>query len=79
MTLLDTCYLSGGLDADGPMPLQAEQRRFSDGHPADLAHRADGAKRLLPQVQRAPADDIRVESHDVVRVRRRGASRGNAL
>lgn len=35
MTLLDTCYLSGGLDADGPMPLQAEQRRFSDG----TAHR----------------------------------------
>lgn len=31
LTLLDTCYLSGGLAADGPLTLQPEQRRFSDG------------------------------------------------
>lgn len=31
LTLLDTCYLHGGLGADGHLPLSAEQRRFSDG------------------------------------------------
>ncbi|SDS17149.1 formimidoylglutamate deiminase [Microlunatus soli] len=31
LTLLDTCYLSGGLNADGHQPVDAVQRRFSDG------------------------------------------------
>ncbi len=31
VTLLDTCYLSGGLDASGHRPLDETQRRFSDG------------------------------------------------
>ncbi|HYH30588.1 MAG TPA: formimidoylglutamate deiminase [Pseudonocardia sp.] len=31
LTLLDTCYLAGGLDADGHAPLDEVQRRFSDG------------------------------------------------
>jgi formiminoglutamate deiminase len=31
LTLLDTCYLSGGLQADGHLPLDEVQRRFSDG------------------------------------------------
>lgn len=31
LTLLDTCYLHGGLTADGHVPLSAEQRRFGDG------------------------------------------------
>ncbi|GAA1823033.1 formimidoylglutamate deiminase [Nesterenkonia flava] len=32
LTLLDTCYLSGGLDQQGrPLPLNQTQRRFSDG------------------------------------------------
>jgi formiminoglutamate deiminase len=30
ITLLDTCYLAGGLGADGPLPLDAHQRRFAD-------------------------------------------------
>jgi formiminoglutamate deiminase len=30
ITLLDTCYLSGGLGADGPLALAAHQRRFGD-------------------------------------------------
>ena len=30
LTLLDTCYLSGGLDGDGHRPLDPVQRRFSD-------------------------------------------------
>ncbi|WP_219416208.1 formimidoylglutamate deiminase [Pseudonocardia nigra] len=31
LTLLDTCYLAGGLDAGGHRPLDDVQRRFSDG------------------------------------------------
>jgi formiminoglutamate deiminase len=31
LTLLDTCYLAGGLSADGPLPLEPAQLRFSDG------------------------------------------------
>ena len=31
LTLLDTCYLSGGLTGDGHLPLDDVQRRFSDG------------------------------------------------
>ena len=31
LTLLDTCYLAGGLDGDGHLPLDAVQRRFCDG------------------------------------------------
>jgi formiminoglutamate deiminase len=31
LTLLDTCYLAGGLTAAGPLPLEEVQRRFSDG------------------------------------------------
>ncbi|TDT30957.1 formimidoylglutamate deiminase [Naumannella halotolerans] len=31
LTLLDVCYLSGGLDADGHRPLDDHQLRFSDG------------------------------------------------
>jgi formiminoglutamate deiminase len=31
LTLLDACYLSGGLDADGHRPLDDVQQRFSDG------------------------------------------------
>jgi formiminoglutamate deiminase len=31
LTLLDTCYLAGGLDAGGHTPLDPVQRRFSDG------------------------------------------------
>jgi formiminoglutamate deiminase len=31
LTVLDTCYLSGGLTADGYQPLSEVQRRFSDG------------------------------------------------
>ncbi len=47
ITLLDTCYLSGGLDKTGHVDLQPEQRRFSDGSAHTWANRvsamADGA------------------------------------
>lgn len=31
LTLLDTCYLAGGLSAAGPLPLEPSQQRFTDG------------------------------------------------
>ena len=31
LTLLDTCYLAGGLSAAGPLPLEPLQLRFTDG------------------------------------------------
>jgi formiminoglutamate deiminase len=39
ITLLDACYLSGGLDAGGHRPLEGVQRRFSDGSIAAWAER----------------------------------------
>ena len=41
MTLLDTCYLSGGLDSGGlPLPLAGPQLRFGDGDADGWAARA---------------------------------------
>ena len=41
ITLLDTCYLSGGLSADGrQQPLEGPQLRFGDADAADWAARA---------------------------------------
>ncbi len=31
ITLLDTCYLAGGIGPNGPLPLEDAQRRFDDG------------------------------------------------
>ncbi|MCW2931799.1 MAG: formiminoglutamate deiminase [Actinomycetia bacterium] len=42
-TLLDTCYLAGGLEPDGtPLPLAGVQRRFGDGSAAGWAARMAG-------------------------------------
>lgn len=41
LTLLDTCYLSGGLDSTGHLPLDEVQRRFSDGSVAAWAERVN--------------------------------------
>ncbi|HZG92337.1 MAG TPA: formimidoylglutamate deiminase [Pseudonocardia sp.] len=40
LALLDTCYLSGGLDADGHRPLEGVQRRFGDADVDSWAARA---------------------------------------
>jgi formiminoglutamate deiminase len=43
ITLLDTCYLSGGLAADGRrLPLSRPQQRFADGDAERWAQRLDG-------------------------------------
>lgn len=39
LTLLDVCYLVGGLEADGHRPLDPVQRRFSDGDVARWSER----------------------------------------
>jgi formiminoglutamate deiminase len=39
LTLLDACYLAGGLDKDGHRPLDPVQRRFGDGSPEAWAER----------------------------------------
>jgi len=39
ITLLDTCYLAGGLGSEGPQPLAGPQRRFGDGDAARWAAR----------------------------------------
>jgi len=41
LTLVDTCYLRGGLDADGYRPLDAVQQRFTDGAVDDWAARVE--------------------------------------
>jgi formiminoglutamate deiminase len=44
LTLLDTCYLTGGLDSSGVLPLAAPQRRFSDRDALRWADRVDELK-----------------------------------
>ena len=39
LTLLDTCYVAGGLSAHGHSPLEATQQRFGDGHADRWAQR----------------------------------------
>jgi formiminoglutamate deiminase len=50
LTLLDTCYLAGGLTADGHQPLDPVQARFSDGDVDAWAARA-GARPDGPTVR----------------------------
>jgi formiminoglutamate deiminase len=44
ITLLDTCYLAGGLDATGYLPLSAAQARFGDGDVAGWAERTSALR-----------------------------------
>jgi formiminoglutamate deiminase len=48
ITLLDTCYLAGGLGPDGPLPLAPQQERFSDGTAAGWARRVEAFGALPP-------------------------------
>jgi formiminoglutamate deiminase len=50
ITLLDTCYLAGGLGPDGPLPLGAGQLRFGDGDADAWAERV-AALRLPPHAR----------------------------
>ena len=71
ITLLDTCYLSGGLSGDGHLPLDEVQRRFTDGDVDGWAARVAGlveddntrigaavhSVRAVPREQLAPLDE----------------------
>jgi formiminoglutamate deiminase len=50
LTLLDTCYLAGGLTADGYRPLDEHQLRFGDGSAAAWADRVAQLGDLGPHV-----------------------------
>ena len=51
LTLLDTCYLAGGLTAHGHVPLAPEQLRFSDGSAAAWKQRVDALGGLPPHAR----------------------------
>lgn len=51
LTLLDVCYLSGGLTADGHQPVRDAQRRFSDG---------DSEQWAIRQAELAEDDNTRI-------------------
>jgi len=64
LTLLDTLYVHGGLDADssrGHRPLRPEQARFSDGSAERWAERADG----LAAAASGPAVRVGAAVHSV--------------
>jgi formiminoglutamate deiminase len=58
LTLLDVCYLAGGLSADGHQPLDRVQQRFSDG---DMDRWRSRVARLQP----GPALRLGVAAHSV--------------
>ena len=58
LTLLDTCYLSGGLDSSGHLPLDEVQTRFSDGSVQAWAERVDA-------LQDSPMVRIGAAAHSV--------------
>jgi len=51
LTLLDTCYLAGGLTGTGHVPLAHEQLRFSDGSAAAWKQRVDALGGLPPHAR----------------------------
>ncbi|GAB3440877.1 formimidoylglutamate deiminase [Phycicoccus ginsengisoli] len=67
LTLLDTCYLTGGLTGDGHLPLDDVQRRFSDGDVDAWAARVAGladdtttrAGAAVHSVRAVPRDQLR--------------------
>ncbi|MBB2893288.1 formimidoylglutamate deiminase [Flexivirga oryzae] len=67
LTLLDTCYLAGGLTADGHVPLEPEQSRFGDGDVSRWAERVsqlwdDATNRVgtaIHSVRAVPRDQLR--------------------
>ena len=76
ITLLDACYLAGGLGTSGPLPLEPAQRRFSDGtatrwaeRVARLPDRPDG--RIGAAIHSVRA----VGAEDISTVSRRAGSR----
>ena len=78
ITLLDTCYLAGGLTASGHLPLDDVQERFSDGSVDDWASRVaalsdDDTVRIgtaVHSVRAVPCDDLAAVGEFAARDRR---------
>lgn len=66
LTLLDACYLAGGLTPDGHLPLDPVQQRFSDGTVYAWADRVAGLRdsegvrigHAIHSVRAVPRDDL---------------------
>lgn len=59
LTLLDTCYLAGGLGAGGHLPLDGAQQRFGDGDAERWVARVDALKaQLAGRSNGGPVDDV---------------------
>lgn len=63
ITLLDTCYLSGGLDAGGHRPLEGPQRRFGDGDASGWRTRIE--RLLTPEGELPPHARLGAAIHSV--------------
>lgn len=61
MTLLDTCYLQGGLSPQGHLPLDPVQHRFSDGSVAAWRERVEP----LLATQQGPLTRVGAAAHSV--------------
>ena len=66
LTLLDTCYLAGGLTGAGPEPLRPEQQAFSDGTVQGWAQRAAGLSADEHTVIGAAIHSIRAVPRDAI-------------
>jgi formiminoglutamate deiminase len=76
LTLLDTCYLAGGLDADGHTPLDPVQLRFSDGDADRWAERMAAIEPAPHLVVGAAVHSVRaVPREALARVARAAAGR----
>jgi formiminoglutamate deiminase len=70
ITLLDTCYLAAGIDADGGMrPVEGTQLRFSDGSADDWANRVDALGQGAGDVRIGAAiHSVRAVDPDAIRL-----------
>jgi len=64
LTLLDTCYLAGGLSRAGHTPLDATQQRFGDGDAAGWAERVAGLKDSVGMRVGAAVHSVRAVPRD---------------
>ena len=64
LTLLDTCYVAGGLDESGHRPLDGPQTRFGDGDADAWAARVEALKPSPGMVVGAAAHSVRAVPRD---------------
>jgi len=64
LTLLDTCYIAGGLSAAGHSPLDEVQLRFGDSHADRWAQRVEGLKESAGMRVGAAVHSVRAVPRD---------------